>query len=426
MSNMNVRLEAWINRRAVETIRTLIREGELGGEFSFDRSVVYRIPLPDEPEVDASLSASGQSCSFVRSWLEGLGFGCRVYLIDAQPMALFDRPLGLVILNAFGANKVFTSLWTGNLTLNERAFPLFDPGVLEGCAIHNRGLCTQWLKSPFAHDLWWSPPPQIISGPPFHGPWPTTDVPLPGSDPLGGGYVPTAPPALGPNEPPPTFLFYGICFQGYSDIKPLTNQRIDPLWDETLKVAGGFAQRGYRSRSSYAGGPGLDFGLRADTFDVMVQSLDRDVPATFCNSPKDQMVIYIAAHGCGGQYNPTGQTAMHWETASRRTSEWIKHPDFWQKLRQNSAVIRNHPEKVYVLVESCRSGGLIGARPTELSSTKLLSAAPDENTLVNANEFSHCIRSSIANPRVDTWQKFIEAVKYCLRVSGGSTQPKNA
>ncbi len=83
-------------------------------------------------------------------------------------------------------------------------------------------------------------------------------------------------------------------------------------------------------------------------------------------------------------------------------------------------------EKVYVLVESCRSGGLIGARPTELSSTKLLSAAPDENTLVNANEFSHCIRSSIANPRVDTWQKFIEAVKYCLRVSGGSTQPKNA
>lgn len=425
MSFYNVRLEDWIDQRAVGKIRSMMASGELAKDFLFESSAVYRLPLPNDASIKLGLEETDQWFSFKRSWMEFLGLGCRAYLIDALPMALFDRPLALLVLRSFGSEPAFVVVGTGNIAVNGRGFPLFNAGLLEENAIHNRQLLTKLRRSSFSEQVWPVAATRSLLGPPLHGPWPSADVPVPTTDPTSGGYVPTAPPIPAPGEADPTFLFYGMCFQGYSEIDSVTRTRIDPLWDETLRVSGGFEQRGYRARCSYAGGIGFDNALRVDTFDMMVQSLDRDVPQTFCNSPNDQMVIYVAAHGYRGQSNPTGQIALEWETESRRTKEWITHPSFWQRLSQNSAVIRNHPEKVFVLVESCRSGALFAAKPAEFADSSLFTTTPDGNDLCLPNQFSHCIRTSISNPRVDTWQKFIEAVKHCLRASGASVQPRN-
>jgi hypothetical protein len=425
MNSFALHIEEALDRRAVRLIwERVASKEEYASAFALESSAIYRIPLPDVTNIKVSLEETGQSFSWRRPWFEWLGFGCRAYLLDAAPMALFDRPLALFIVKGRSASLVFESYGTGNLVVNTRNLPLFDAGFLSRITVHNQVLTARLWQNLINAQLWYAPPIETRILSPLHGPWPPTDRPVPDSDPTPSSYVPTPPPALGPNEPPPTFLFYGICFQGYSDIDPVTKARTDPLWDEVLKVAEGFQKRGYRSRAAYAGGSGLDGGLIVDTFDMMIQSLDRSVPQTYCNSPKDQMVLFVAAHGYGGAHNPTNKIAMHWQTASRRTEEWITHESFWQKLQQ-SVFIRKYPEKVILLVESCRSGALFSTRPSSMMGTKLFTAAPDGDTLCHAFTFSHCIRSALTDSRVDTWEKFLDRVKYCLKVTGSKVQPRN-
>ena len=157
---------------------------------------------------------------------------------------------------------------------------------------------------------------------------------------------------------------------------------------------------------------------------MMMLSLERDIPVTYCNSTKDQMVIFIAAHGYGGKNNPTQKIALKYQTYSGRTTEWITHAALWARLKQ-VAVIRKYPEKVRIIVYSCRSGALFDARPTELKKVGLYTSTSSGNEWCYPS-FINCLEGALITGKCKSWKALFKAVEKCLKKTDGKApHPKN-
>lgn len=429
MESFFLRLESWIDRRAVRRIWQIVRDDpDLAETVRHDDTNIYRVPQDRRIDVEITVDDTDSRYSFRRSMFEALGFGRRVYIMDSQPGALFSKETRVVVLNGWWLRTAFLAAAPAGIEINREPLPLLDLTRMAPMIVHASALT---LDLALALDPTWRRDGTVVTepvGPPFEGPSPEEDVtgPLTGGDDDdddGDDPSDTPPPeTFGEeiNALPPTYLFYGICFQGLAK-RDRFGIRSDPLWDQTLEITAAFRRRGYRTRTGLAGSHGPSTPP-VDTFNMMMLSLERDIPRTYCNSTKDQLVLYVAAHGYGAKYNPTPSVAMKYQTVSGRTTEWITHAAFWQRLQQIGAIQRN-PAKVRVIVFSCRSGGLFGARPAALRNVGLFTSTADANTLCYASFFS-CLRDAIRNPRVRTWTQLYRELARCLRAVRGP-RPRN-
>ena len=171
MNSFALHIEEALDRRAVRLIwERVASKEEYASAFALESSAIYRIPLPDVTNIKVSLEETGQSFSWRRPWFEWLGFGCRAYLLDAAPMALFDRPLALFIVKGRSASLVFESYGTGNLVVNTRNLPLFDAGFLSRITVHNQVLTARLWQNLINAQLWYAPPIETRILSPLHGP----------------------------------------------------------------------------------------------------------------------------------------------------------------------------------------------------------------------------------------------------------------
>jgi len=421
--------EAWIDRRAARRIWAMVaRDPALAETVLPEDTNIYRVPLPERVAVTIEIEDTDARFAFRRSIFEGLGFGHRVYIVDSAPGALFSKETLVVVLRGWGLAQVFRAVAPGGIAINGEPFPLLHAFRLMPMLVHVSALSRDLGQTFAPPDLALDAAGEVTAGP-FAGPFPEDDVTggedEDGDDENGDDPRDTPPPDAFGEEigtGTPTYLFYGICFQGKSKVDRF-GIRADFLWDQTLAIATAFRRRGYRTRTGLAGhhGPSTP---PTDTFNMMMLSLERDIPVTYCNSTRDQMVILIAAHGYGGKYNPTNKVALKYQTVSGRTLEWITHAAFWQRLQQIGAIRRN-PAKVRLIFYSCRSGGLFAARPAALRKVGLFTSTADGKTLCYASFFS-CLRDGLRNPRVRTWKKLFSEVARCLRAMGRpNPRPRN-
>ena len=431
MGVLSILIEHWVDQRAVRRVwRMVAREPELAEIAQPEDSNIYRLDLPNRAEIKIELQDVDKSYRFRRSLFELVGLGERVYLLDPQPGSLFGKDSRLFVLAGWGLRPRFVAQAPAGIEINGDPVPVLDLARMAPMAVHSAELMTALADAIDRAELDTRDKGEAVLAGPLTGPSPEEDVTGDtGGNGDDGGDDPTdTPPPIVVGEEidklPPTYLFYGICFQGYSK-RDRFGIRSDPLWDQTLAVTQGFARRSYRTRTGLAGSHGPSTPP-VDTFNMMMLSLERDIPVTYCNSTGDQLVLFVAAHGYGpnlGAHNHP-VTAMKWETVSGRTKEWITHAAFWQRLQQIGAIRRN-PQKVRVIVYSCRSGGMFGARPAALSRVGLFTSTQDAKTLCYWS-FAACVTTAIRDPRVKTWRQFYAEVARCLRRMGpGNPQPKN-
>ena len=406
MNIFEIWLQNWADRRASRKIlRRIEGDAKFSEKFSSEKSSIYRVPLPESAAISVLIENTEQHYSFSRGLFELFGAGHRIYILDGAPGALFGKPSAVFVFKGFFFRQVFLGVGAGNITVNGRNFPFFNAAMLSRLAIYNAGILVG-LQEYFIHKNLLPDINLLPSPDPLALPWPVEDSDQP-SEPLppGGG--------------PPHFLFYGICFQGLSHIDDI-GQRQDPLWNITNEVGIAFQRRGYRSRVGLAGYISPQGRIPPpDSFDVMMRSVEHDIPQTYCDSVHDQLVLFVAAHGyaVSSEENPTDEIAMKWQTVSGRTLQWITHSAFWDRLVQIAAM-RRHPEKLFVIIFSCRSGNLNDIRPSELEGVHLLTSTQDGTEVCYPN-FGDCLAAAVRSENNNTWGDMINELEDCIRRAPG-------
>ena len=398
MNFLRIRIEAWFDRRATGIIRSHVAaDPELAEKIRWKLAAIYRVALPDTLSVTFRGDEGGER-TIRRGWSELLALGYRIYLLDGYPGALFSRPQAVFAMKGLARRPAFVLPSQGAVTINGEHFAHFNQRFLQRAAIFGQGHIPTTVFGQQADDPDTLVPGELAEqvGAPIGGDWPEEDRPVP-TQPPGLG---AAPPQIGGHK-----LFYGLCFQGYSEVDD-AGRRKDRLWEETVHVGTGFRRRGYRVRYGLAGVRAPDESP-ANTCDEMILGLLNDIPTDFCKSPDDQLVVYVAAHGYGGQWNPTGDVALRYEPG-KEVREWVSYPQLARAF-QNLP-----PEKTYLLLESCRSGRAWDALPHCLQGLHLLTAVSDADSSCYPDSFSRCIRRALEHSGVDTWTEFIDAVKYCM------------
>jgi hypothetical protein len=268
----------------------------------------------------------------------------------------------------------------------------------------------------------------VYQAQPLRPPFPADDRPYPVPP---GPRPPRAPapppPAMGP-PCPEVFLFYGLCFQ-YEDPSPLNTG--EPLWGETQAVGRAFAARGYRVKDGRASGPAPD-GSKAKTFEDMMAGLDADLnTTTFCQCPGDQLVIYLAGHSEYPGDTPPFRTQQIRYVTDKDTVDLVTYQRLLDRLAKIGK-IANAPKKLYLIVESCRSGRLHegGVFPPELAGMHVLTSTSDTLTKSCVNGFSVNVTEALGRYGAVDWTHFVDLVKWGHAKAGQPAQyphqPKNA
>jgi hypothetical protein len=241
------------------------------------------------------------------------------------------------------------------------------------------------------------------------GPFPPTDLP----NPPAGSPAPTPVPNTPAAPCTPVLLFYGLCFQTPKEGEGGSIE--DPLSQETKNVRDAFKARGYAGAIGLAGDKAPDGG-KADTFAQMMAGLTNALAAqtTFCNCPDDQLVIWVAAHGYAGAFNPTGEVAMHFDAKGVEApkGEWVTWSDFLDALATIPQIAAN-PAKVYLIVYSCRSGRLWegGVIPPTLKGMHVLTGTATSGQYAGQVRFSQYLVFALGWLKAVNWDQLVKLMK---------------
>jgi len=414
MSLLGHAIERWFARRQVGALWK-----RLPRDFSRETAVAYRVPLGAALSISIREEGEEPAATLRRSaLLDWLGLDWRIYVLDPMPGALFDKPVAVAAFRGLGATPALMLSGFRPFWIDGAMWPPLDETRQYGAAILNhervprRGrleplyqAATKPLQRPFPGDDRPNPNP----------PGPTPPKPA------GGAGAPAEEPCA------ETFLFYGLCFQFES--KDPTNPG-EPLWGEVKGVRDAFRARGYQVKDALAGDHAPDGGP-ANTFDQMLDGLERDLQTTtFCQCPGDQLVIYLAAHSeYPGSTGPFRSISIRYVTAENK-AELVTHQRFLDGLAR-IAKIAGAAKKLYLIVESCRSGRLHegGVFPPKLSGAHVLTATADSETFGLVNGFSWHVREALGRYGAVDWLHFIDLVKWghakSPPPSTHPSQPKN-
>jgi hypothetical protein len=398
-------IERWFDRRCVGAILRSLSEAET---FDPQRLAIYRLRLDRARTTAVSTEIPAEELVIQRGLADAILLGTRAYVVDGVPLALFGKPTALFAFRGVGLTPIASIVGEGQVYVDQHPFHFFSPDELREIAVWNGDRIG---------DLPGAPPPVEIFATSLGGTFPPTDLPNPPK-----GSPQPAPPSAPTFSCPPVLLFYGLCFQTPEEENGLSIE--DPLWQETQNVANEFKRRGYTSKSWRAGTNG-PASSEAGTFAEMMNDLSVDLAGqtNFCKCVDDQLVLYLAAHGYGR--NPTGRVAMKFEPKPD-SPEWVTWEDFLDALAKIPQIAQN-PAKVYLLVESCRSGIVFeggGTAPASLKGIHILTSCPDSRKLGAALGFSQFIVFALGRYKAVDWKHFVQIVKWQGPDSNG-TSPRN-
>lgn len=405
-------IERYFQRRQLRQLREWLAEDERASDlFDPERLAIYRVPLPLAPRVSLGYG-EGATIILRRGFLDLLGLGPRAYIVDGAPGALFGKPNALAVFEGFGGPRLLLS--HGPAQIGEDHFDYFTPSFLAELRVDG-GTQAAGRRGPFIAA-------QTLN--PLLGPFPPGDLPNPAPTAAPPTFPP--PPTTPPGAGTPVYLFYGLCFQ-----EPRPNKQAlyvgpfklrdafldtDPLWDHTKMVAQAFAARGYATATGLAGDHDPSATTDAPSFADMMAGLERHLNGVtaYCNSASDQLVIFIAVHGYGAPYNPTGEVALHYKPAD--AEEWINYHTLFRRLLAMPKVA-GFPGKVYLLLYSCRSARVFegGVLPGGLAGMHLITAAASSDVLIGAGGFSEWLRGALGDTGVLSWDDLIRHAKHAAR-----------
>ena len=390
------RLEGWFDRRLGPVVQELAASESEGSKDPFGRSgtVVYRIPLAGRETPVESVAPSRRHT--VRRGL----LGTRVYVADGAPGSLFGKPTALFVFDGLSRRPSFSVVGEGPYVVGGSAYPSFDVEASRRLAVLNADL----IQPPPV-----VPRPQVeILSTSLAPPFPPTDLPSPPQ----GSPAPTPVPDGPLAGCPPVLLFYGLCFQ---TPKPGEDDIEDPLSTETGTARDAFKLRGYTVADGVAGKNAPDGG-KADTFDEMMAGLAKAIAAhpTFCQCPDDQLVVYVAAHGYLGEYNPTSEVAMHFDAKGVEApkGEWVTWARFLDALAAIPQVAAD-PKKVFLIVYSCRSGRIWegGVTPPALKGMHTITATATSGQYAGQGCFTQYLVSALGWLRAKNWDHLVRLIK---------------
>jgi hypothetical protein len=396
------RLEAWFDRRLGPVVQELAARKSADSEdpFGGTGTVVYRIPLRARV---TPIEAVAPSCSHVvrRGLASFVGLGPRLYVADGAPGSLFGKPTALFVFDGLSRRPSISVASEGPFFVGRASYPNFDAEASQRLAVLN--------ADKISLPLGVQPPPQVeLLSTSLAGPFPPTDLPNPPK----GSPKPTPAPNAPTAGCPPVLLFYGLCFQtpkeGEGSIE-------DPLSQETSNVSGAFKARGYTVAGGLAGKNAPDGG-KAGTFGEMMAGLAKAIAGqtTFCQCPDDQLVIWVAAHGYAGQYNPTGEVAMHYDAkgVDAPKGEWVTWTAFLDALAAIPQVAAN-PKKVFLIVYSCRSGRIWegGVIPPTLKGMHVLTGTATSGQYAGQVRFSQYLVFALGWLKAVNWDHLVKLMK---------------
>jgi hypothetical protein len=409
------RLEAWFDRRLGPVVQELAARGSAESEDPFgpDGAVVCRVPLHGRSAVVESVAPYRRHV--VRRGLASLvGLGPRVYVADGAPGALFGKPTALFVFDGLARRPSFSVVGEGRFVVGGVAYPSLDPGVERRLAVLN----ADRVPSPPAVQ----PPPNVeLLSASLASPFPPTDLP----NPPAGSPAPTPVPNAPTAGCTPTLLFYGLCFQTPKAVDEGTIE--DPLSQETKNVSDAFKARGYSIANGLAGASAPDGG-KADTFAEMTAGLAKAIAAqtAFCTCPDDQLVIFVAAHGYAGQFNPTGEVAMHFDAQGVEApkGDWVTWTAFLDALAAIPQVAAN-PQKVFLIVYSCRSGRLWegGVIPPTLKGMHAITGTATSGQYAGQIRFSQYLVFALGWLKAVNWDHLVKLMKKQNADSPAGTAP---
>ena len=349
---LSLRVESWHDHRFVDSIRREISSRpDWDAAFDPRSTVVYRVPLPNAERVRIHFQASGQRPESAPRILEMDPDGRRAYVVDSAPFSVFAKPVLLFVFDGQATRPVEAIRNDWFLFMDDRVFPFFDPRLLNEWRVAGpgEGPLPERLAGPppflTEEDLGFGAPgpPQFLATlAPLSGPFPPRSVPIPKADP---------PPEIGTGAADDCAgqgvrLFFGLNFQAPQlKYDPSGKASLDDmLFETTKKVAQAFADRGYTTAVAQAG------MTSAKTCAAMIEWLKTGLAQhpEFCQSPCDQLVIYISAHGGSEDisFDPSG------------TGYAIEDVGYGQlmDLLAGIAALTGDPQKVYLIFDLCNSG----------------------------------------------------------------------
>ena len=392
-------LEGWFDRRLSRVVQRLAIEGSADSEELFGQgAVVYRVPLRDL--TTRVVSVAPVTRYTVRRGLADLvGLGPRVYVADGAPASLFGKPTALFVFGGFRRRPSYGIVGSGPYFVGRSRFPPLELAEARGFAVLNEDR----IDAPVRVE----PSPEYLATA-LANPFPPTDLP----NPPAGSPAPTPVPNTPAAPCSPVLLFYALCFQ---TPRPGEGSIEDPLAQETNNVRDAFKGRGYTVSDGLAGNHAPDGG-RADTFSDMMAGLAKAIAAqtAFCNCPDDQLVIWVAAHGYAGQYNPTGEVALHFDAQGVEApgGEWVTWQVFLDALAAIPQIAAN-PAKVYLLVYSCRSGRIWegGVAPPTLKGIHVLTGAATSGQYCGQLRFSQYLVFALGWLKAQNWDHLVKLMK---------------
>lgn len=412
MNLLTLMVESWFDRRNVQKIRQLISlDPEAAEILAPETSAIYRVPPPPSREVELSFDIDEAKYHLRRSLLELFCMGHRIYIIDSDPFALFSKPVAVAVIKGLGQKPAYFAIGKSHVFINEGAFPLFSHDALLETVVDNEHLIgppelTPDIQATTLGPLTGKFPPEDLDNPKKDDPRPKIDPPPTGTS----------------TSSKTVLLMYGLCFQNYLiPYYSASSGKPDKLWRKTEQVTSAFKSRSYETETSLAGEHDPTQSSKAETFPKMMNGLKKDIEAhtAYCNNENDQLVIYISAHGYSRKDNDTGDVALVYQP-KKGVEEFITYRKLLDTLA-GIPEIRKAPEKVYLIIFSCRAGRIFegGVMPTHLKGMHILTSSnSSDQKSYTVNEFVLWIQQALHKKKgARTWEDFVKLVKWYGRKS---------
>ena len=125
-------------------------------------------------------------------------------------------------------------------------------------------------------------------------------------------------------------------------------------------------------------------------------------------------MIWVAAHGYAGQFNPTGDVAMHYDAkgAEAPKGEWVTWTSFLDALAAIPQISAN-PNKVFLIVYSCRSGRISegGVIPPALKGMHVITGTATSGQYAGQVRFSQYLVFALGWLKAVNWDHLVKLMK---------------